>query len=142
MRRTLVCGRCGGPLTRPLIIWSTKDPATPAPVHRDGAALTEPGAAYKSWQAQQWSSDGTRVPLDFTPQYWINPLDLTEAVRAVTDARRLNGCCGLDGCDGPNQRCECGAEIGTLRSDCWTDHVFIPEPDATDLVDVGESKVT
>lgn len=36
------------------------------------------------------------------------------------DQSRLNGCCGLDGCDGPNQVCVNGHEIGTKRSDCWT----------------------
>jgi hypothetical protein len=35
------------------------------------------------------------------------------------DRHRLNGCCGLDGCDGPNLVCPKGHEIGTERSDCW-----------------------
>lgn len=36
------------------------------------------------------------------------------------DRRRLNGCCRLDGCDGPNLVCAgCGAEIATEQSDCW-----------------------
>ncbi|MFD7507654.1 hypothetical protein [Streptomyces sp. NPDC059850] len=34
---------------------------------------------------------------------------------------RRNGCCGLDGCDGPNLVClVCTAEVATERSDCWT----------------------
>jgi hypothetical protein len=139
MRRALVCGKCGEALSRPLTIWSTKDPAVPPPVHRDGGPLTEAGVAYKSWQAQQWAGDGERVRLDFTPQYWINPIDLAKSLKAVTDVQRLGGCCGLAGMNGPNQRCACGAEVGTLRSDCWTDHVFIPEPDATEWVDADES---
>ncbi|MGE7078108.1 hypothetical protein ACQKH1_07085 [Staphylococcus capitis] len=33
---------------------------------------------------------------------------------------RRNGCCGLDGCDGPNLVClVCTAEVATERSDCW-----------------------
>lgn len=32
----------------------------------------------------------------------------------------LNGCCGIDGCDGINTFCVNGHEIGTERSDCWT----------------------
>lgn len=35
----------------------------------------------------------------------------------------LNGCCGLDGCDGPNTLCgHCGSEVATERSDCWMAH--------------------
>ncbi|MEV6976072.1 hypothetical protein [Kitasatospora sp. NPDC093806] len=37
------------------------------------------------------------------------------------DAGRRNGCCGLDGQDGPNLVCAaCGAEVATKESDCWT----------------------
>ncbi|MEV0093732.1 hypothetical protein [Streptomyces sp. NPDC050738] len=39
----------------------------------------------------------------------------------VTLRGRLNGCCGLDGCDGPNLQCRfCTAEVAVERSDCWT----------------------
>jgi uncharacterized protein (DUF1697 family) len=31
----------------------------------------------------------------------------------------LNGCCGIDGCDGINAFCPSGHEIGTEFSDCW-----------------------
>ncbi|MCX4750289.1 hypothetical protein OG455_33065 [Kitasatospora sp. NBC_01287] len=37
------------------------------------------------------------------------------------DPGRRNGCCGLDGQDGPNLVCAgCGAEVATEESDCWT----------------------
>ncbi|MFD7894222.1 hypothetical protein ACFV0C_09200 [Streptomyces sp. NPDC059568] len=40
------------------------------------------------------------------------------------DHRRLAGCCGLSGQDGPNLICSgCGAEVATKESDCWTDHL-------------------
>ncbi|MCX2948142.1 hypothetical protein [Lentzea sp. NEAU-D7] len=40
------------------------------------------------------------------------------------EARRRNGCCGLDGQDGPNVVCAgCGAEVATKESDCWTDNL-------------------
>jgi hypothetical protein len=38
------------------------------------------------------------------------------------DASRLNGCCGLDGLDGPNLVCENGHEIATAMTDCWMAH--------------------
>ena len=31
-----------------------------------------------------------------------------------------NGCCGSDGCDGPNRACSCGNVVATEWSDCWT----------------------
>ena len=52
------------------------------------------------------------------------------------DSRRLNGCCGLDGQDGLNQVCACGAEVATECSDCWMAHALIFESDAVDAVDV------
>jgi hypothetical protein len=46
--------------------------------------------------------------------------DLRDVVRSSVSGR-LNGCCGLDGCDGPNLVCRfCMAEIAVERSDCWT----------------------
>ena len=47
----------------------------------------------------------------------------------VADLRRRNGCCGLDGCDGPNTMCACGAELATEKSDCWMPHAVVFEPD-------------
>ncbi|NLU66175.1 hypothetical protein [Streptomyces sp. HNM0574] len=50
----------------------------------------------------------------------LAPADV-RGLRLTADRRRRNGCCGLDGCDGPNLLCAgCGAEIATRRSDCWT----------------------
>lgn len=49
----------------------------------------------------------------------VHPGDVRE-LRLHPDRRRLNGCCRLDGCDGPNLVCAgCGAEIATEQSDCW-----------------------
>ncbi|MFE3021536.1 hypothetical protein [Streptomyces sp. NPDC059256] len=40
------------------------------------------------------------------------------------DPGRRNGCCGLDGRDGPNLVCaRCHAEVATKESDCWTDNL-------------------
>ncbi|MGW6529223.1 hypothetical protein [Streptomyces venezuelae] len=41
-----------------------------------------------------------------------------------TDPRRVSGCCGLAGQDGPNLVCgRCGVEVATKESDCWTDNL-------------------
>ena len=51
---------------------------------------------------------------------------------------RLNGCCGLDGCDGLNTLCENGHEIGTEKSDCWMPHALILDPKAVKQVMVNK----
>ena len=40
------------------------------------------------------------------------------------DSGRRGGCCGLHGQHGPNLVCaDCGAEVATKESDCWTDNL-------------------
>ena len=44
---------------------------------------------------------------------------------------RQNGCCGFDGCDGPNLLCaRCNSEVATERSDCWMAHSIAFHPQA------------
>lgn len=62
--------------------------------------------------------------------YLLNRKDVIN-LKDHSDYRRLNGCCGLDGCDGINKVCLNGHEIGTEKSDCWTPHSLI----------IGEEKV-
>lgn len=41
-----------------------------------------------------------------------------------SDPRRISGCCGLAGQDGPNLVCGgCGVDVATKESDCWTDNL-------------------
>ena len=51
------------------------------------------------------------------------------------DINRNYGCCGRDGCNGPNLKCQCGAEVATEVSDCWTSYYIHFEPEVTELVD-------
>jgi hypothetical protein len=46
----------------------------------------------------------------------INIKDLKNS-KNHNDPKRLNGCCGLDGTDGPNKLCLNGHEIGTEKSE-------------------------
>lgn len=135
MKKILGCQNCGAHLTGPLMIVSGKAPDAIIPEHMDAQPLTEVGVAFKSYEPIELSYGDRPALLEFAPQYWLNPDDLTDAVRLTKNAGRLNGCCGLDGCDGPNQLCRCGVEVGTLRTDCWTPRVFIPAPDATHWIE-------
>lgn len=50
----------------------------------------------------------------------LNPDDVV-GTRPHPDPRRTNGCCRLDGLDGPNLVCAgCGVEVAVQQSDCWT----------------------
>jgi hypothetical protein len=138
MKKALFCTGCGAQLTGALSISSGKDPKVPALEPRDRQPLTPRGRAYKSYQPMLRTYSGEPGPLEFVPQYWLNPGDLGGNVKRTKRLERLQGCCGEAGIYGPNRLCRCGAEIGTLRDDCWTPHVFIPEPGATEWREMNQ----
>jgi len=58
-------------------------------------------------------------------------------VKLTIDTTRLNGCCGLDGLDGPNLQCDtCGVYVATKITDCWTSHCVVFESTAV-LAEMG-----
>ena len=85
--------------------------------------------------------------------YWIADDSHTDAIKGHVlvhvddclnmkdhpDSRRHNGCCGEDGCDGPNRICRCGQEVATLVSDCWTSLYLHFEPEHTYLQECHQS---
>lgn len=65
-----------------------------------------------------------------TGVFILTPDDVSGVVRHPDRGRR-NGCCGLDGLDGPNLvRSACGAEVATQQSDCWSQQLIALIPDA------------
>lgn len=68
--------------------------------------------------------DGSYFP-ERVGAYFVNLQDATN-LHLTTDTKRLNGCCELDGCDGPNLLCNnCNSYVATKVSDCWTPHFVI-----------------
>jgi hypothetical protein len=66
--------------------------------------------------------------------YIVNVDDVVHT-RLTDIQRRLSGCCGLDGMDGPNLLCDQGgAEVATKKTDCWAPHCVIFEAGATQIV--------
>ncbi|MFJ7950718.1 hypothetical protein ACIQZG_04220 [Lysinibacillus sp. NPDC096418] len=63
----------------------------------------------------------------------INIKDLINS-KHHSDRSRLNGCCGLDGCDGMNRVCLHNHEIGTEYSDCWRVHFVALNPELVKLI--------
>ena len=135
MKGKFHCTGCGTALTGELEILSLKDPGVTKPRLADLTPVCEPGAGYKSYEPLLRSFDSQRpAKLEFRPQFWLNPKDVEGTTERTAKAGRLNGCCGLDGCDGPNLVCKkCGAEIGTLQSDCWTPLIFVPDNENTEF---------
>jgi hypothetical protein len=135
MKGVFHCTSCGAALTGAITVLSTKDPAVTPPPLTDAEPVCDPGMAFKSHEPLQHSHDPANpAPLEFTPQFWANPMDFDAAVRPTRDIRRLIGCCGLDGCNGPNMLCRvCKAEVGTMQSDCWTPLIFVPYPSNTEF---------
>lgn len=134
MHKILHCAACQAALTVPLAILSGKDPAVSHPQLVDMQPCTARGEAFKSYKpiAKSYGSEtGEPGVLDFVPQYWINPGDLTQAVQTIRRSARCEICFGESGAEGPNRTCRCGAKVGTLILDCWTAHMFIPRPEAT-----------
>ena len=62
----------------------------------------------------------------------VNIEDLINATNH-TDRSKLNGCCGLDGYDGPNKLCANGHEVASEFSDCWMPRAIILEKEQTIL---------
>jgi hypothetical protein len=67
-------------------------------------------------------------------EYIVHPDDILH-VHLTSDVTRVNGCCGLDGCDGPNLQCVCGTYVATKRTDCWHSHCVVFEAKTTQAVD-------
>jgi hypothetical protein len=60
----------------------------------------------------------------------------THHMKLTSDSIRLQGCCGLDGANGPNLQCEvCDTYVATRRSDCWTPHYVLFDPNTTMAVE-------
>lgn len=110
---------------RPLSVSLAREVDARATNQADGQAFLLAGSLHRSDGEFFTGTEG---------RYIINLADAMN-VRDHADTRRLAGCCGLDGCDGPNQVCACGVEVATAKSDCWMPHALIFECEAVELVD-------
>jgi len=110
------CAACGVAVTGP--VWPLADPVWLD--QSDGIALVPAGYFVHS--------DGT-VWNGTAGHYCVNLADLRNT-GPHPDYRRRNGCCGMDGCNGPNAVCANGHEVGTECSDCWMPHFLHFDPAA------------
>jgi len=126
---TFRCAECGAQVTAAVRKMPLPEDA-PAPYQmedgRDCPPRVPPGnyAVDPEPSGAPWvpSPDGAGYGVPGGPRNAIvlAPADV-RGLRRVADRGRLNGCCGLDGLDGPNLACAgCGSELATESSDCWT----------------------
>ncbi|WP_412538716.1 hypothetical protein R8Z50_23030 [Longispora sp. K20-0274] len=119
------CGNCGVAITADLTEVPFPDEA---PEHdRDGEAPPRVAVGVFACDPDPFGPpfvptvDNPRVLVPAGPvgTILVHPSDV-RGLRLHPDRRRRNGCCRLDGCDGPNLVCAgCGSEIATEQSDCW-----------------------
>ena len=129
------CGSCGAPVTVPLAVAEAEEinltVAGESTLARGRIVLGAPART-----VERWARPGTTLePTVQAPagSVVVHPDDrLAEAVREVGSAA---GCCGLDGQDGPNQGCACGAVLGTAWTDCWTANEVRYLPDAVQVAE-------
>ncbi|MFF7249911.1 hypothetical protein ACFZBU_39175 [Embleya sp. NPDC008237] len=103
------CANCAHPLTNDLLESQAAPPGDVLLDHR----IADPAVAQGTYAINH---DATLVILhpDDVPGTALHP-----------DPGRSNGCCGLDGQDGPNLVCSrCGTDVATKQSDCWTDNLI------------------
>ena len=108
------CPVCQQPISRPV----APLPSEQAVCVEDGKPAVPAGRFVLS-DDDHWT-DSAGCPL-------LNLSDLT-GVQYHPDLLRNSGCCGRDGCDGPNLLCLAGHEVGTERSDCWMAHAAVLLP--------------
>jgi hypothetical protein len=121
------CGHCRVALTNPLLELEDRSLLSGA----DGQPYLPQGHFTFPEGESMHSVDGESMfPVGAVT---INLADLINTARHP-NLRRLNGCCGLDGCDGLNTVCYEGHEVGTERSDCWMPHGLHFDPTLTILL--------
>jgi len=127
------CANCGRTLTGQLH-GKPLDYLEPGDVKvRAGAWAIDPHARTVRVGGQRAKDGWTSKETDPPKCIVVNPDDLLSyAIFAIPG--HSGGCCGLDGCDGPNQACaHCGRTLGTARTDCWTEKEVRFWPDAAIL---------
>jgi DNA-directed RNA polymerase subunit RPC12/RpoP len=103
-----LCANCGKPVTAEL----TEGQPLRGPERPPGHEIAPPRMAQGTYK------------LNYNASLWILNPDDVPGTALHPDARRLNGCCGLAGHDGPNLVCaNCGADVATKECDCWTDNL-------------------
>jgi hypothetical protein len=116
-----ICRNCGSTISEPVVVLEDERLL----ISSDEVDRLPSGYAYEE---TVFTDDNSR-------KWCINLADAMH-MRHTDDHCRLNGCCGLDGLDGPNLVCEtCSEAVATEKSDCWMPHFITFESDKTRIVE-------
>ena len=145
MKQVLICKKCKSTLTQPVVIYLEKDGLRknkkgrlriPSPEgsnlsditlrYDGGSPITETGRALL---AEKLLYERETHPLHFNPQFYINLDDVSNSV--LRNQYWIEGCCGAGVSKKPNRICKCGEAVGYELSECFTEHVFIPNNETT-----------
>jgi hypothetical protein len=123
----LVCSKCRCPLTVDL--------------HEVDARGVADGVCGQPWLPPDTfaidDDHDTELPVHRARTIVVRPDALLDGTVVVSG--RVNGCCGFDGMDGPNQSCaNCGRVLGTARTDCWQFHEVRFKPGA--IIAIADSR--
>jgi hypothetical protein len=127
MKQELFCRACGQTISKPVLLYAVDETSNVQPKETHGEPICAEGTALilTGDHCMRWRSINSAL------QYALNLNDISQTIGLTKMVQRLNGCCGLDGCDGPNRVCDCGADVGTQCDDCWMPARFVPLGDAT-----------
>lgn len=133
MKQELICRECTKALSVPLTRLEGRDVKHIRPPWTVGEPISEPGLALTLKIPFETIAQlsGSKALLNFTPCHILYPYDLTKYAKFRKRKNLLFGCCGIAGINGPNMICGCGSIIGTIKTDCFTPHVFIPNNETT-----------
>ena len=136
MTARVVCVRCGSALTVHCL-WGDADTYDTEDIDRQPAV---PAGLLVKLEAEDAVPIPDRAGREigrhvYSPAGAIaaNPADIADDALRSTGVD--NGCCGSDGCDGPNRACRCGAVVATEWSDCWTRAEVRFLPDAVTVLE-------
>ncbi len=119
------CAICNIPLSVPVRERQNREGLC----HEMGCDYIEPGVYVVADECFATHADGHLV------------INLKDAINTKHhwDRRRLSGCCGIGGMDGPNTLCLNDHEIGAEYSDCWMPHGLAFDPNCAVLETLNEN---
>lgn len=145
MKQVLVCKKCGEDLSKPVIIYREKHGKLKSKKGRvrvpppDGCDLPTVVLYYNCEEAimpegcvletKNILYDRIGHPLCFKPQFYLTLEDILPTVGK--NKHWAQQCCGAGISDYPNRQCKCGSAVGFELSECFTEHVFIPDNEKT-----------
>ena len=117
----IICRNCSTPLTNHLmpVPIAERNEKMGEDLLRFGTVMQEDGIYFRGAEGLYYAH-----------------IDDVIQTKLTSDYRRCQGCCGLDGCNGPNLQCNtCESYVATKFTDCWRSHCVLFEPASTQAIE-------